>query len=294
MENTNTTPQPLGRYADILYDRWFKRTFGEPRHERLMQLFLQALIPERKIKSLSFGPQEQINPTDAHKDVRLDVECTDEDGTRFLVEMQLKRQADFFDRAVFISSFGIQKQLLRGQKGNDYTLAPVYSIGVLDFILHAADDPRVLYRYMLQEEQTHAVMTDHFQILFLELPKARNPFTEEASELDKICYALRNLNTFEEQPAQLTGEFFTLLFNSAEIATFTPEEKIKYESDMTSKRDIENQIRYSHDTGVKEGIEQGIEQGIDRTVEALRQSGMPEEEIQRIIALVKQQEAFEG
>ena len=103
---------------------------------------------------------------------------TDEDGTRFLVEMQLKRQAGFFDRAVFISSFGIQKQLLRGQKGNDYTLAPVYFIGVLDFILHAADDPRVLYRYKLQEEQTHAVMTDHFQILFLELPKARNLFAE--------------------------------------------------------------------------------------------------------------------
>jgi hypothetical protein len=40
MENTNTTPRSLGRYADILYDRWFKRTFGEPRHERLMQLFL--------------------------------------------------------------------------------------------------------------------------------------------------------------------------------------------------------------------------------------------------------------
>ena len=143
---------------------------------------------------------------------------------------------------------------------------------------------------MFLEGQTHAVMTDHFQILFLELPKARNPFTEEASELDKICYALRNLNTFEEQPAQLTGEFFTLLFNSAEIATFTPEEKIKYESDMTSKRDIENQIRYSHDTGVKEGIKQGIE----HTVAALRQSGMPEEEILRIIALVKQQEDAKG
>ena len=251
-----------------------------------MQLFLQALIPERKIKSLSFGPQEQINPTDAHKDVRLDVECTDEDGTRFLVEMQLKRQAGFFDRAVFVSSFGIQKQLLRGQKDKDYTLAPVYFIGVLDFVLHDVDDPRVLYRYMFMEEKTHAVMTDHIQFLFLELPKARNPFTESATELDKICYALRNLNTFEEQPAQLTGEFFTLLFNSAEIATFTPEEKIKYESDMTSKRDIENQIRYSHDTGVKEGIEQGIE----HTVAAMRQSGMPEEEIQRIIALVKKQE----
>ena len=166
MENTNTTPRSLGRYADILYDRWFKRTFGEPRHERLMQLFLQALIPERKIKSLSFGPQEQINPTDAHKDVRLDVECTDEDGTRFLVEMLLKRQAGFFDRAVFISSFGIQKQLLRGQKDKDYTLAPVYFIGVLDFVLHDVDDPRVLYRYMFMEEKTHAVINNYLTLTF--------------------------------------------------------------------------------------------------------------------------------
>ena len=51
---------------------------------------------------------------------------------------------------------------------------------------------------------------------------------------------------------------------------------------MTTKRDIENQIRYAHDTG--------IEQGIERTAAALRQSGMPEEKVQRIIALVKQQE----
>ena len=49
MENIYPAPV-IGRYADILLDRWFKRSFKEYGNaKRLMLLFLQALIPERKI-----------------------------------------------------------------------------------------------------------------------------------------------------------------------------------------------------------------------------------------------------
>ena len=63
----------VGPYADVLMDRWFKRTFGWAPAKRLLQLFLQELIPERKIVDLSYGPQEHVNPVDEGKDVRMDV-----------------------------------------------------------------------------------------------------------------------------------------------------------------------------------------------------------------------------
>ena len=49
--------------------------------------------------------------------------------------------------------------------------------------------------------------------------------------------------------------------------TFAPEEKIKYHNDMTTERDIRNQIVYAHDTGLAEGLEKGIEKGLAEGLE---------------------------
>ena len=70
-----------------------------------------------------------------------------------------------------------------------------------------------------------------------------------------------------ERPAILEGEIFDLLFTSANLSKFAPEEKIKYLSDMTTERDIRNQIAYAKDEGFEKGIEQGFEQGIEQGIE---------------------------
>lgn len=76
-------------------------------------------------------------------------------------------------------------------------------------------------------------------------------------------------------------ELFRLLFESAEIATFTPQEKIKYEFDMTTARDIKNQIAFAEEKGMEKGIERGIEKGAreerQRILDALRMQGVPED-----------------
>ncbi len=54
------------------------------------------------------------------------------------------------------------------------------------------------------------------------------------------------------------------MFESAEIAKFTPQEKTKYVFDMTTERDRKNQLAYAEAKGVEKGIKQGIEQGIEQ------------------------------
>lgn len=61
MTKNATEFSPVGKYADVLSDRWFKRIFGWAPAKRLMQLFLSELIPERDIADISFGPQEPIH-----------------------------------------------------------------------------------------------------------------------------------------------------------------------------------------------------------------------------------------
>jgi|SRR5574344_78142 hypothetical protein len=166
------------RYANIMMDYWFKRTFGMPERSRLMLLLLKELIPERDIKEITYLPTEHGNPLPEMKDVRIDVECTDEKGARFIVEMQVCKQDFFRERMLFYSSYALLGQMMRGKgprmkigrrkaarimgdlsimelrdraissgKVNPsfYNYPPVYMVSLLNFSIHPGSED-VLYR----------------------------------------------------------------------------------------------------------------------------------------------------
>ena len=277
-----TTKSP-GRYACVLLDYWFKRTFGMEGRQRLLMLFLQEVIPEHKIASLTYAPQEHENPHPDRKGIRVDVECTDEDGTRFVVEMQLARQKHFYERALFNSTFAIQEQMEVGR--DSYDFSAVYFIGLMDFSLHDGSD-RVLFRYDLREQTSGELMTGRIQYIFLELPNCRT-VSPDSTVLEKFCYALHNLEDLPGKPEGFEGELFRLLFETAEIATFTPQEKIRLENDMRTERDLRNQIAYARESGVEEGLARGREEGREeersRMLAELRKQGVPEDVIARAV-----------
>ncbi len=254
-----------GIYANILLDYWFKRTFAElPFSERLLILLLQELIPERKIASLSYVHQEHTNPYPDARGVRVDVEVTDENGSRFLVEMQREPQDWFYERAIYYASHCILQQMPQGQ--DDFSFPPVYFIGIMDFALHN-DPQRVMYRYALREDQDKVLMTDSLHFIFLELPNCGRALSPQATVLDNFCFALHNMQFLEERPDALRQEIFDLLFEAANIATFTPEDKVKYEFNMTTERDIRNQIRYAERKGMEKGMEKGLQKGMEKGME---------------------------
>ena len=289
----NLSPD-AGRFADLLLDHWFKRAFGTEPRKRLLTLLLQELIPEHRISDLRYAPQEHVNPFPGKRDVRIDVECTDADGSRFLVEMQRVPQFHFYERAVFNSSFAIQQQLRSGD--GSYDLPAVYFIGIMDFSLHRGSD-RVLFRYSLREDSSGEPMTDRLQYLFLELPNCSRALTPEASVLDNFCYALHNMRNLPERPEGFGQEIFRLLFDSAEIATFTPEEKTKYEYEMTTERDIKNQIFYAETMGQRKGREEGLVQGREEgirdnqreTARRMLADGLPVEQVLRYTDLTTEE-----
>lgn len=267
-----TTKSP-GRYARILLDYWFKRSFGTEGRQELLKLFLEELIPERKIADLKYAPQEHLNPFPDNKGIRVDVECTDIDGTRFVVEMQLAHQNFFYERALYNSTFAVQEQMKTGE--GSYDFPAVYFIGILDFSIHK-DTDRVLFRYDFRERESFEFMTDRLQFIFLELTNCR-VLTPESTVLEKVCYALHNMENLPDRPVGFEGDLFRLLFESAEIATFTPQEKIKLENDMRTERDLKNQIAYAEEKGRVLGREEGREEERARFAEELRKLGVSED-----------------
>ena len=131
----------------------------------------------------------------------------DADGSRFLVELQVKRQASVYDRAVLYSTYGIQAQMEKG--ASDYFFPPVYFIGLLDFSVHK-DSDNVMFRYLFKEDRSGEVMTDHLQYIFLELPNCKKALTKDASVLDNVYYALHNMEHLTSRPAELKEEIKAL------------------------------------------------------------------------------------
>ena len=125
--------------------------------------------------------------------------------------------------------------------------------------------------------------------IFLELPNCGRALTPEATVLDNFCFSLHNMQFLEERPTELRQEIFDLLFEAANIAKFAPKEKVKYEYDMTTERDIRNQIRYAEKKGMEKGVAKGEEQmarklkalGVD-VVTIANSSGLTEEQIRAL------------
>ncbi|MBQ6179806.1 MAG: hypothetical protein IJK32_09845 [Bacteroidales bacterium] len=95
----------------------------------------------------------------------------------------------------------------------------------------------------------------------------------------------------------MQAEIFELLFNSAEIPKFTPEEIVKYERDMTTERDIRNQIAYSREEGLAEGLEkgraEGLAEGKAEVAKALEHLGIDADIIRKATGLSIEDESLE-
>lgn len=250
--------EPTSRYANILLDYWFKRSFGTMVNKRLMILVLREIIPHVDIQDITYTNKEHQSPFPEDHGVVFDIECRAPDGSRFVVEIQLAEQRYLMERALFYSTFSVQEQLAKGTK--EYSFMPVYFIAMMNFSFHEDEPERFFYKYDILETTTGELMTDNLHFYFLELPKVKS-INRRSTNLQKFCYAMHNMTTFESRPKEMKSELFELLFESADISKFTPEEKVKYEHDMTTERDRLNQLAFSHDKGREEGLKEGREEG---------------------------------
>ncbi|MCR9103226.1 MAG: Rpn family recombination-promoting nuclease/putative transposase [bacterium] len=73
------------------------------------------------------------------------------------------------------------------------------------------------------------------------------------------------------RPKRLQDKIFKRLFEAAEIAKFTPEERDAYEESLKHYRDLKNVVNTSR--------EEGIEQGIRETAKRMKAKGVPNSEI---------------
>ena len=248
------------RYVNPYTDFGFKLLFGTAMNKELLISFLNSLLHGREvIKDVTFLNAEHLGTQEYDRKAVFDVYCENEQGEKFLVEMQKGEQQFFKDQSVFYSTFPIREQAKRGNW--DYELKAVYTIGILNFVFNENDDEYFHHEVKLMDVHTKEVFYDKLTFVYLEMPKFNKQEHELVTMFDKWLFVLRNLATLLERPAALQERIFTRLFEAAEIAKFSKRELYEYEDSLKNFRDMYSVITTAELKGEARGRAEGREEG---------------------------------
>ena len=286
------------KYINPYTDFGFKKLFGTPLNKDLLISFLNSLFDGKEVvRDLTYLNGESLGNGYGDRRAIFDVYCENEQGETFIVEMQKAEQQFFKDRSVFYSTFPIQNQ---GKKGIwNFKLKGVYTIGILDFVFPNHEYPQDSLRHevkLVDVDDKH-VFYDKLTFLYLEMPKFTKGEEELKTLYDKWLFVLHNLSRLMKRPATLQERIFTRLFEQAEIARYTPEERQDYEDSLKVYRDMKNVLdtaelrgrekgrKEGRREGRKEGIEQGTFEERRKNAKAMKALCLPLETIVKVTGM---------
>ena len=286
------------RYADIRIDAAFKICFGTEANKDNMIGLLGLLIPDAHIVDITFMDKEFPGFVMSEKTTIFDVYCKTEDGRRIIVEMQLKSQRHFVDRAIYYSTYPLREQLstpMETEPGTirSYGLRPVYTISIVDFSLDHDDAEEaltdgLLSSYSLRNDRNGERLSDTLHYVFFELGRfhyGKNELDRCSTGLEKLAYVFRYIMQLDARPDELAEDFFIRLFHSAELAGFTEADREKYDKDMTTELDKIAQLDYAREEGREEGRVEGREKEKIETAKKMLDLGIEVEIIRKVTSL---------
>jgi predicted transposase/invertase (TIGR01784 family) len=250
------------RYADLLDDEVFKLVFGRESTKDVMIEFLNQVIPDRKITDLEFIDKEMHPVERDAKGSVYDMFCRTDDGSRIIVEVQRRKQPFYPERALYYSTFQIQRQVEAGAETYDFL--PVYVVNILDFCMVGdLEDGKVKTVYRLYEENSHVLLTDRVTFIFIELPRFKKSINElDGNVLEGVYFCFKNMAALEERPKVLSHQIFTKIFEVSELYNMDEYTRDKVLHKMTTERDLRNQMAYARKVAVEEGLAEGRAEGL--------------------------------
>jgi len=279
------------RYINPFTDYGFKKLFGEEPNKDLLLDFLNVLLQEEQgeIKALTYLKNEHLGTGELDRKAIFDLYCENEKGEKFIVELQKTKQNFFKDRTVYYSTFPIREQAKRADW--NYELKAVYTVAILDFVFDEDKQDTAKFRYdiKLTDIETKAVFYDKLTFIYLEMPKFNKTVEELETRFDKWLYVIRNLNRLDKVPDKLRERVFEKLFETAEIARFTPDQVRSYEDSLKYYRDMKNSLDTAREEGVIEGREAGREQREIEIAKELLKNGVSVEVISNATGLTREQ-----
>ena len=271
------------RYINPYTDFGFKKIFGEEASKPQLIDFLNSLLPEKnKIINLTFKNNEKLGNNELDRKAIYDIYCENENGEKFIVELQKAKQNYFKERTIYYSTFPIREQAERGEW--NFNLTAVYCIGILDFTFddYDTEPEKSEYLHTINLKNQHGnVFYDKLTYVYLEMPNFDKRESQLETRLDKWLYFIKHLEDFQKIPNIFSDEVFEKAFEKAELSKLGQSELNKYENSLKVYRDYKNTIDTAFDEGKLEVARNLKSEGMDNDF-IIKVTGLTKEIVEKL------------
>ncbi len=252
-------------FIPITSDYGFKATFGNETDTLFLRTALQALIKsDVPILDVQFDKNAFEALTAESRSGIFDLACTDENGTHFIVEMQLGYTPNFIQRMKF---YGLHKfNTLVDKWQYDYASLPkVYVIAILEKNILPIPDYHTVAN--LRSESGEIIDTQ-MTFITVELAKFDVPLPNIRTNLEKLVYTMKTLDKtrFAEYPDFWDEEWLRRAIQELNTRGMTAEERYQFarltaknaEAIWAEKRRLEEAKEEIKTATVKKALQMGL------------------------------------
>lgn len=270
------------KYVNPLTDFGFKKLFGEDANKDLLLDFISELLRGEQdgIKDISYLRSEPPGVTDLDRCCIFDLVCENEQGVKFLIELQKPGKRLFGDKALYYAAFPILEPIKLF--GRSTEISAVYTVAVLDFAFDGdqCDPDKYRHNLIFNDKDTGKNFYGKHTFICLEIPKFNKSIDDLKTQSDKWMYLIKNLNKLNSRPEIFSGAVFDRLFQVAETAKLSCDQATEY----VESRKTARESTYPVDSAMAEGIAIGKAQGI---IEGMKRGAFEKAKDASIVCLKK-------
>ena len=240
------------KFADPKNDLAFKKIFGNENKKETLISFLNSVLDfkdEKAIVEVTLDNPYQLPDIKELKETILDIKATNQNGDKFIVEMQKKDLSNFAKRSLYYTSKAYVSQI---EKGEDViNLRKVYYIAILNFNMF--DNINYISRHLIINQETTTQDLKDFEFTFIELKKFNTKLEDLNSTIDKWIYFINNASSFDLIPKEYEDiKEFQEAFQIANKFSWNKKELEYYDSMDLKQADDKNALETARKKAKKE------------------------------------------
>lgn len=170
-EETFDEYRGAGVYADLLLDKTFKKAFNPDTQNKICLIALLNALLEGEIASpitdVQSRDKEFSDGSNENRSSIFDLYCIDSEKRKFIIEVQIAKQENIVNRAIY---YAAQTIIAQGRRGKTYAYAldSVFTIVFMEFEFF--ESAKYIHRAKIREKDGDC-LSETLSFVFVELPK---------------------------------------------------------------------------------------------------------------------------
>ena len=276
------------KVMDPLSDYGFKRLLASERNKDILMHLLNVFISDDTgiITDISYLPTEVLGIRKEDRFVRYDLYCKNQDGKRFIVEMQNGKQSNYADRLRVYTSLATVHNW--DKKDKKYERVPkIYSFNIMSYDMPEFKGKKRFFSKIYQKDDDNDIFSKNIVYYFVELSKfaAQLETLDMSDERNRILYMFTNVVYLQKDEVNTLTPMQMRFYEECQINNFTDMEKQDYVKSLMEYPSVQEMIECERAEGIQIGIEQGREEEKRQIVRNMLAKGFDPDLVAEIVGL---------